>query len=162
MRERRIGMVQWIVVALVSVSCALVSVMTWGTAKGRSGPQTPAELWLSWSSESRTTYVRGYLHGFTEGKRAGCSYYQDKIIAYLPNEPIPIEKSPKLACLNDLPDFTAPYFQVYVDAVTNYYTKYSRDPKVGTPLILFYLASPPGLTIDQIHAKLTGEVGPER
>jgi len=76
---------------------------------------------------------------------------------YTPNKPVPPEKLPRAVCLDALPQFTAPYFQVYVDAITNYYAKYPKDPGAGVPLIMLELASHPGLTPDQIHAKFSGD-----
>jgi len=153
MRQRRITTSQLLVVALISV-CAPAIVVTSRMARGGSGPQGPAQLWLSWSSEARTTYVWGYLHGLEQGKREGCSFYEDKMKAYM-HEPVTPEKLPRAVCLDALPRYPAPYFQVYVDAVTAYFTKYPNDREAGAPQILQELASPPGLTIDQIHAKLT-------
>ena len=154
MRERRIVTVRLLVVALILLSSALVLVLNSRTAKGESEPQTPAELWLSWSSNAKEEYVWGYLSGFIEGKRAGCSFYADKILPYTPHKPVSPEELPRQACLNALPDFVKPSKE-YVDAITNYYTKYPNDRQAGMPRILLELASPPGLTIDQIHEKLT-------
>jgi hypothetical protein len=75
--------------------------------------------------------------------------------AYM-NEPVRPEELPRAVCLDALPRYPEPNVQVYVEAITNYYVKYPNDPKAGPPIILMELASPPGLTIDQIHAKLTG------
>jgi hypothetical protein len=155
MRKRRIVTVRLLVVALISLSSALVLVPNSRTAKGQSGPQTPAELWLSWSSDAKEEYVWGYLSGFLEGKRAGCSFYADKVTPSTPHKPVPPEELPRQACLNALPDFTEPHFHAYVDAITNYYTKYPNDRQAGMSRILLESATPPGLTIDQIHAKLT-------
>ncbi len=57
--------------------------------------------------------------------------------------------------MKSLPEFAEPYQHVYVDAITNYFIKYPHDRQTGPSRILDELASPPGLTIDQIHAKLT-------
>ena len=154
MRERRITTSLLLVVALISVSSALVVIATSRMARGGNGSHGPAELWLSWSSEARTTYVWGYLHGFEQGKREGCTFYEDKMKAYM-HEPVTPEKLPRAVCLDALPQYPAPYFQVYVDAITAYFTKYPNDREAGAPRILEELASPPGLTIDQIHEKLT-------
>jgi hypothetical protein len=156
MRERRIASVQLLVVALISLSSALIVLDNSGTANGQSAPQTPAELWLSWSSDAREEYVWGFLSGFLEGKRAGCSFYADKMTPYMPHESVPPEKLPRPTCLNALPDFTDTSSQIYVHEITEYYTKYPRDREAGFSRIMLELASPPGLTIDQIHAKLTG------
>jgi hypothetical protein len=155
MRERKIVTLRLLLVALISVSFALILVVNSRTAKGESGPQTPAELWLSWSSDAREEYVWGYLSGFLEGKRAGCSFYADKIMPYTPHKAVPPEELPRQACLNALPDFTEPHFHKYVDAITSYYTKYPKDRQAGMSRILLESATPPGLTIDQIHEKLT-------
>ena len=106
------------------------------------------------SPEAKEAYVWGYLHGFERGKREGCSFYEEKMRAYM-HEPVPPEELPQGVCLDALPRFTAPYFHAYADAITNYYVKYPKDPGVGPPIIMMELASPPGLTIDQIHAKYT-------
>lgn len=118
-----------------------------------SNPQTPAELWFSWSPESKTNYVRGFLHGFEEGKRTGCSFY-GKHTRYSRSDPR--EKLPGLVCLDSLPDFTATYFGTYVETISRYYTKYPNDREAGLPQIISELASPPALDVDQIHAKLNG------
>jgi len=121
---------------------------------GQSEPQTPAELWLSWSPDIRAEYVGGYVEGFIEGERAGCSFYADKITPYMPKQPMPPEKLPRLACLGALPEFVKPTKE-YVDAITNYYTKYPNDRQAGMSRILLESATPPGLAIGQIHEKLT-------
>jgi hypothetical protein len=117
-------------------------------------PATAAELWLSWSNDAREKYVWGFFDGFQDGKRAGCSYYADKITPYMPHESLPPEKLPRSACFNELPSFPQ-QSKAYVDAVTSYYKKYPTDRQAGMRQILLQLASPPGLTIDQIHEKLT-------
>lgn len=119
-----------------------------------SNPRNDAELWLSWSLDAREKYVWGYLEGFQDGKRAGCTYYADKITSSLSHEPLPPEKLPRSACFNETPTFPQ-QSKTYVDAVTAYFTKYPNDRKVGMQLILRRLASPPSLTIDEIHAELT-------
>jgi len=154
MRERRMGTVR-LLVALVAVAGAITFLLNSGLtkAKAQSGPQTPAEMWFSWSSDTRAEYVGGYVEGFVEGERQGCSFYADKIAPYLPHKPEPPEKLPRLACLNALPDFTKPTKE-YVDAITNYYQKYPNDRQAGVSRILLESATPPGLTTDQIHEKL--------
>jgi hypothetical protein len=94
------------------------------------------------------------LHGFEQGKREGCSFQGDKTRAYVRELPAPA-RSPQAACLDTLPKYPARYFQVYADAVTEYFTKYPNDREAGAPRILEELATPPGLTVDQIHEKLT-------
>jgi hypothetical protein len=153
MRERRMVLVRLLVGALV-LSSTLLVVLYSLSAKGGSGPQTPAELWLSWNSDARAEFVWGYLSGFVEGKRAACSFYADKITLYTPNKPVSPEELPRQACLNALPDFPKPSKE-YVDGITNYYKKYPNDRQAGMSRVLLELASPQGLTIDQIHAKLT-------
>lgn len=124
-------------------------------ARGENAPQTPAELWSSWSNETRVQYVWGYVSGFREGERAACSFYEEKMMPYMPHKAVPLEKLPKEQCLSAVPDFTAPYLQAYVQAITDYYARYPHDRQAGLPRLLLELASPPGLTVDQIHAKLT-------
>jgi hypothetical protein len=155
MKERRIRVAQLLLVAVISASSAAVIVLTSRMARGGSGSQGPAELWLSLSSEARETYVWGYLHGFDAGKHQGCSFYGEKMKAYM-HEPVPIEKLPRGVCLDALPRYPESDTRLYADAITNYFVKYPNDPGVGPPTIMTELASPPGLTIDQIHAKLTG------
>lgn len=152
---RRVGKVRPLL-ALLLTAIALVIVIRVGLmrAGGQNVPQTPAELWLSWSADAREEYVWGYLSGFVEGKRVGCSFYADKITPYTPRTPVPPEHLPRQACLDALPDFSKPSKE-YVDAMTNYYSRYPHDRQAGMPRILLELASPPGLTIDQIHEKLT-------
>ena len=117
-------------------------------------PQNPAELWLSWSADAREKYIWGYVEGFGEGKRGACTYYADKITPTLPHEPLPPEKLPRSACINDLPSYPQ-YLDTYSETVTAYYKKYPHDRQAGISRILEELASPPGLSIDEIHAKLT-------
>jgi hypothetical protein len=155
MKEPRKVMIRSLVV-LVSVAFALTLLLSSGLTKARAqgGPQTPAEMWLSWSSDTRAEFVGGYVEGFVEGERQGCSFYADKITPYMPHKPEPPEKLPRLACLSALPDFVKPTKE-YVDAITKYYTKYPNDRQAGISRILLESATPPGLTIDQIHEKLT-------
>jgi len=155
MKEQRIVTVRVLVVVFISALSVLTFVLQPRVAKGEGEPQTPANLWLSWSAEARENYVWGYLSGFLEGKRAGCSFYADKILRYTPHEPVPPEQLPRQACLSALPDFTEAYFQKYVETITNYYEKYPNDRQAGMSRILLESASPPGVTIDQIHEKLT-------
>ena len=72
------------------------------------------------------------------------------------NSPVPVEKLPRRVCLDSLPEFTEKgHYEVYVDTITNYYTKYPHDREGGLPLIMDLLATPPGLkNVDQIHARL--------
>lgn len=154
MREHRTREGQTLLVTVVAAALAALALLAIGRAQAGSEPQTPAELWLSWSPEARAEYVQGYLSGFLEGKRAACSFYEEKVAA-APQKPVPPDKLPRQACLAAQPDFKEPYFQTYVDAITNYYTKYPHDRQAGIPRILLELASPPSLTVDQIHEKLT-------
>lgn len=145
---------RFLAVAFVSVTCVFV-VASLGAMRQQNGsPVTAAELWLSWSVDAREEYVWGFLDGFQDGKRAGCTYYADKITPYIPHEPRPPEKLPRSACFNELPNFPQQSKQ-YVDALTAYYKKYPNDRQAGMRQILSQLASPPGLTIDEIHMKLT-------
>jgi hypothetical protein len=158
MRERRIPTVQLLVVALISLSSALVVIAASRMARGGNGPRGPADLWLPLSSEAREAYVWGYLHGFDRGKHEGCVFYGEKMEIYM-HEPVPLEKSPRVVCLDALPGYPESNVKVYADAITRYYVKYPQDPGVGPPTIMSQLASPPGLTIDQIHAKFSGAPG---
>ncbi len=64
-----------------------------------------------------------------------------------------------MVCLDAMPDFVKLGHQ-YTDAITAYYKKYPRDGQAGMARLMKESASPPGLTIDQIHEKLmTGRVG---
>jgi len=124
--------------------------------RAQNEPQNAAELWLSWSPEARLTYVWGYLDGFGRGKHAGCYFYGEKMDQYLPHEGLPPEKLPEFVCTKSLPEFTeSTHFQVYVDAITSYYKKYPRDRQAGMSRLLEEMASPPGLSVDEIHKKLT-------
>jgi hypothetical protein len=139
---------------LLSTVAVLIAVMS-GTLRAQNQPKTPAELWLSWSPDARANYVWGYLSGFERGKREACSLYASKLEE--PTRKSRAAKDMRLLCLQALPHFTAPYFQHYVDAITSYYSKYPGDREAGIPRIMLELASPPGLTIEQIHEKLSGQ-----
>jgi len=152
MKERRPATTQLLLIALLSGLSAFVIMARVGAEAGEHEPQTAAEMWLSWNPETRASYVRGYLSGFQRGKREGCSFRADQIAAQS-QQPLTLDEGPESVCMKALPEFTAPYFQVYVEAITTYYTKYPRDREAGIPQILSQLASPPSLTIDQIHAK---------
>lgn len=155
MREGRVPTVQLLAVALILASSALLVVVRTRIGLSGEGLAGPADLWLPLSSQARETYVWGYLDGFERGKREGCSFYAEKIKAYM-HEPVPLDRTPQGVCLDALPRYPESNVQVYADAITSYYAKYPKDPKAGPPIIMMKLASPPGLTIDQIHAKLTG------
>jgi hypothetical protein len=155
MRQKRTLAISAFTIALISVLSTLMFVLAPRMVKAKSEPQTPAELWFSWSSEAKQEYVWGYLSGFLEGKRAGCAFYADKILPYTPHKAVPPEELPRQACLSALPDFNEPYFAKYVDTITDYYKKYPNDRQAGMSRILLESATPPGLTIDQIHEKLT-------
>jgi hypothetical protein len=119
--------------------------------------RAPAEDWLSLSADAKQSYVHGYLFGFLGGKREGCSFYEEKSIAYLPHQQVQPAKQPAQVCLTSLPYLVDLYSNVYADKITGYYTKYPRDREAKVSNILDVMATPPGLTnIDQIHAKLTG------
>jgi len=142
-------------VVVLGVAGLSLFVASCGTTTAHRGePQTPAQLWLSWTPEARVTYVSGFLSGFDRGKSAACYFYQANVQSH---GSVPVEKLPHAACMNSLPVFTAPYFQRYVDAVTEYYRKYPNDREAGASRLLLELASPPNLTIEQIHAKLDRE-----
>ena len=119
--------------------------------------RVPAEDWLSSSADEKYGYVRGYLIGFQGGKGLACSFYDGKIAAYLPHQPLPPEKLPQQVCMTSLPYLVETHNNAYVSTITNYYTKYPNDREAEIPNILDEMATPPGLTdIDQIHAKLDG------
>lgn len=142
------------VVALAVAGLSLFVTSCRRTIAHRGEPQTPAQLWLSWTPEARVTYVSGFLSGFDRGKTAACYFYQENVRSH---GSVPVEKLPHGACMNSLPVFRAPYFQTYVDALTEYYRKYPHDREAGASRLLLELASPPNLTIQQIHAKLDHE-----
>jgi len=119
--------------------------------------QAPGQSWLSLSAEEKYGYVRGYLTGLQGGKRLACSFYGGKIAAYLPHKPMPSEKLPQQVCMTSLPYLVETHDSVYVDTITDYYTKYPHDREADVSDILDAMATPPGFTdIDQIHAKLGG------
>lgn len=122
--------------------------------RGEAGPQTPSELWNSWSREAKEEYVLGYVSGFREGKRAACSFYEEKVTQSSMHTVVPVNKPPKANCISETPEFRALYLQVYVDAITGYYSKYPNDRQAGLPRLMFEMTSPPDATIDQIHEKL--------
>ena len=144
-KKQRRSRIPWLVVAFVVASPLLLTFRT----RAEKLPQTPAEEWLSWSPDAKMRYVHGYLEGFERGKKVACYWHEKKeassVGPYLPAG----------TCVNSLPGFTEPYQHVYVEVITNYFTKYPHDRQAGVPIILDELASPPGLTVDQIHAKLT-------
>jgi hypothetical protein len=148
MKDRQNVWISLLVLALVLAWFVLTIFDTSRVVQAEKVPQTPAEEWLSWSPEARMRYVHGYLDGFERGKRVAC-YWHDEKEASSTSAPI-LER----VCMKSLPEFTEPYQHVYVDAITNYFTKYSHDRQAGPSRILDELASPPGLTVDQIHAKL--------
>jgi len=155
MKEPRTSTTRLLVVALISMSSAVAGAVASKVAEGTSGPERPAQLWLSWSPKARETYVWGYLDGFDRGKHEGCWFHGEKMEVYMP-KPVPIETSPQAVCLDALPRYTESDVHVYADAITKYFLKYPSDAGVGPPTIMSQLASPPSLSIDQIHAKLTG------
>jgi hypothetical protein len=145
-----------ILVALVAAaSCSLILV-TLKVARADDSPQNPAELWLSWSPQARETYVWGYMDGFNRGGHTACYFHAEKITPYLPQKSVPVEELPEVVCNKALPQFTeSTHFDVYVEEITQYYKKYPRDRQAGAGRLLEEMASPPGLTVDQIHEKLT-------
>jgi len=153
MKDRSAARVLLLVIVIASGSWAILAAVANLKANAKEPPQTEAELWLSWSAESKSAYVWGYLHGFERGKRDACYFYEEKMPT---NSPVPVEKLPRRVCLDSLPEFTEiGRYQVYVDTITNYYRKYPRDREGGLPLIMDLLATPPGLkNADEIHAQL--------
>ena len=53
-----------------------------------------------------------------------------------------------------LPEFRETDFQVYTDAISDYYTKYPADRQAGMPRVLEELAASHEINIDQIHDRL--------
>jgi hypothetical protein len=160
MREQRKAMVG-LVVALMVAAPAIVVRENIETveAKAQTGPDTAAARWFSWSPEAQAEYVEGFVMGFREGEKKGCSYYADKITPYLPNKAATVNELPEVVCLDAMPDFVKLGHE-YTDAITAYYKKYPSDRQAGMARLMKELATPPGLTIDQIHEKLmTGRVG---
>jgi hypothetical protein len=149
MKDRRIFRITLLVVAAVLASISLNSFGASRVVRAERVPQSPAEEWLSWSPEARQEYVHGYLQGFERGKRVAC-YWHDEKEALSTSAPI-LDR----VCLKSLPEFTEPYYHVYVDTITDYFDRYPHDRKAGLSIILDELASPPGLTVGQIHEKLT-------
>jgi len=151
MEERRTIRIRLLFVTLVIAWSLLLTFGALRVVRVEHHPQTPAEEWLSWSPEARTRYVHGYLEGFDRGKKTACYWHEEREASSAS------ARMPAGTCINSLPDFTEPYLQVYVDTVTKYFTKYPHDRQAGWSSILDELASPPNLTIDQIHAKLNGD-----
>lgn len=136
--------------------CSLILVGALRVAHADDSPHNPAELWLSWSPQARETYVWGYMDGFQRGGHTACYFHAEKITPYLPQKAVPVEELPEVVCNKALPQFTeSMHFDVYVDAITQYYKKYPRDRQAGAGRLLEEMASPPSLTVDQIHEKLT-------
>jgi hypothetical protein len=148
MNNRRNVKTPLLVVALVIAWSLLLTFGVLRVVRAEHNPQTPAEEWLSWSAEDRTQYVHRYLEGFERGKKTACYWHEEREASSAS------ARMPAGTCINSLPEFTEPYLQVYVDAVTKYFTKYPHDRQAGWSSILDELASPPSLTIEQIHAKL--------
>jgi len=144
MKDLRNARISLLVVAFVFAWSLL---LTFGI-RAEKVPETPAEEWLSWSPDAKMRYVHGYLEGFERGKSVACYWHEEREASstgpYLPAG----------TCINSLPEFTESYQHVYVEAITNYFKKYPHDRQAGWSSILDELASPPSLTIDQIHAKL--------
>ena len=155
MRTERTETQTLLVVAAGVVAVALLALAITQKCRAQSAENTPAALWLSWSSDERVDYVWGFLSGFVEGKRVGCTYYEDAITGKTPSEPIRLDKRPKKICLDGTPDFTEEPSSIYVEKITKYYTKYPRDRQAGMGRLLLEMAISPGISIDQIHAKLT-------
>ena len=149
MKDRRIFRITWLVVVVGLGSFALIYFGGPRAVPAEAAAQTPAEEWLSWSAQARQEYVHGYLQGFERGKRVACYLHDEKEVLST-NTPI-LDR----VCMKSLPEFTEPYQHVYVDAITNYFTKDPHDRQAGPSRILDELASPPSLTVGQIHEKLT-------
>jgi len=150
---------RWSAALVASVAlavCSLILVWKPKTLRAQDSPQNPAELWLSWSHEARETYVWGYMDGFNRGGHKACYFHAEKITPYLPQKAVPVEDLPEVACNRALPQFTeSAHFDVYVAAITEYYKKYPRDRQAGIGRLMEEMASPPGLSVDKIHKKLT-------
>lgn len=155
MRTQRLLTIGTLFITLTAGSVALIALRAPNVLRDEKLPQTPAELWSSWSKEAREEYVWGYVSGFREGKRAACSFFEETITPKMPHKAVLPEDLPRAKCLNAVPDFTTPYLQAYVDAITQFYVKYPHDRQAGLPRLMLEMASPPGLTVDQIHEKLT-------
>ena len=141
--------------SVVALTCVIMSAHARMTAQSEQTPQTEAEYWLFLSAEAKREYVHGYLSGFERGKRSACYFQAEKITPYLPHEAVPVEKLPEVVCLHSLPEFTEPYYSVYVDTITRYYKKYPRDRQGGISQILQQMATPLGtMDIDVIHSKV--------
>jgi hypothetical protein len=153
MRNVSIAKYPLLLVALGLASCVVLTLAVPKLAQSKDAPNTQGALWRSWSAEGRERYVDGYLLGFQRGKRVACSFYEEKTGV---SSPVPVEKLPTQVCLKSLPEFTEPYYQAYVDRITEYYTKYPNDSAVGISEVLTNLAAPPGLSVEQIHEKLRG------
>lgn len=155
MRTRWLFGFRILLVTLTTASLVVIALPAPKGVRGENEAQTPAELWSSWSKEARAEYVWGYVSGFREGKQAACSFFEERITPNMPHKAVPAENLPRATCLSAMPDFTASYLQAYVDAITDYYAKYPHDRQAGLPRLLLEMASPPGLSVDQIHDKLT-------
>lgn len=136
-------------VALLVITCVFAScfALTFGM-RAEKVPGTIAEEWLSWSPDGKMRYVHGDLEGFERGKRVACYWHEEREASSMGPH------LPAGTCINSLAEFTEPYQHVYVEAITNYFKKYPHDRQAGYSSILDELASPPSLTIDQIHTKL--------
>jgi len=149
MRDRRRVTVLALTLIIEMALCAIA--LSW-PVQGPGNPQTEGALWLSWSAEARETYVAGYLRGFQQGKHVACAFYEENVAQKHPSR----TQTPERNCMKSLPELTEPYHQAYVNRITEYFEKYPHDREAGLSTLMTNLATPPGLTVDQIHAKLSG------
>ena len=142
-------------VLLLTIGIVLYGIAVSGQARGKANPQTEGALWLSWNTKAREAFVTGYLRGFQRGKQVACAFYGENVMPKSPGPSIHIKGLPERTCMKSLPDLTEPYFKAYVDKINEYYKKYPDDREAGLSTLMENLATPPGLTVDQIHSKLT-------
>jgi hypothetical protein len=101
------------------------------------------EQWLSWSNDTRSSYVLGYLWGFGRGFAQGCRVGEE-IYSGKPKG-LPGEK-----CVARAPKDSKSLEQ-YAEIITNYYRSYPADRNVPIPKLLDGLQREPNLTIEQMH-----------
>jgi hypothetical protein len=101
------------------------------------------EQWLSWSNDTRSAYVLGYLWGFGRGFSQGCRVGEETYSAK--PKGLPGEK-----CVARAPNYSKSLEQ-YAEIITNYYRSYPTDRSVPIPKLLDGLQREPDLTIEQMH-----------
>ncbi len=124
--------------------------------------------WLSWSSKERATYVGAFIDGYLSGTHQLCRKADDLFRVRDPhyqNPKVMPGNEASALCYSTRSEYSRIYsgnevdFSFYVDAITEFYSKYPQDQSILVGELMLSLADGKCSTVEELHQKvLKGEL----